>query len=357
MKRLAAFLACVLALAGLARAGPPSTAWREERMPGEDAILASIPALVRQVQEYNTRFFGAELKRTFHPLPLAGFEARLVVDDELPPHAAHGIFVPGAEYRGLVRFSRGLGVFRSDKVPDIWGMAVKLFDVPGEAVLPDPHYGRVQDFTALNSETFPAPTAARVPKILEAAADYAKFLWRGPTALRLRDLPRAVAVFGRLLLRRVDSLATETYFSGVPVRVGPYAAKFRFRPRSTGKTRRDGKHWFVRDLEDRLGEGEIEWDLELQFYTDDEHTPIEEAMKVWESPWTRVATLSLLPSENPTATTRRVDLEYFHPWQGLEAHRPLGSVMRARRVAYSASQVHRGRPVADQEVVRLTKGR
>lgn len=342
-----------LAAAGVARGAPPSTAWREQTLPGEEAILSQIPALVRTVQEYNTRFFGAEVKRTFHPLPLAGFEALLRVDEDLPPEAAHGVFVPGAEYRALARFSRGLGVFRSDKVPDIWGMAVKLFDVPGEVLLPDPTHGRVQDLTALNAETFPAPNAAQVPKILEAAADYAKFLWRGPTALRLRDLPRAAVVFGKLLLRRVDSLATETYFSGVPIQVGPYAAKFRFRPEATGSTPREGKQWFARDLEDRLATGPLRWVLELQFYTDDEHTPLEEAMKVWESPWRRVATLELLPSEDPAETTRRVDLEYFHPWQGVAAHRPLGSVMRARRVAYSASQMNRGRPLADPRVLEL----
>lgn len=358
--------ALALASAAAAAAGPaPSTAWRERPLPLEDTLLASIPALVRQVQDYNTRFFGEARARTFHPLPLAGFRARLTVDEDLPPEARHGIFVPGARYRGFARFSRGLGIFRSDRIPDIWGMALKLLDVPGEPLLADPVHGTVQDFTALNAESFPAPDASAVPRILHAAADYARFLWRGPRALRVRDLPRAAAIFGRLLLRRVRSLATETYFSGAPIRVGPYAAKFRFVPLDPPRgPRRGGKAFLAADLGDRADAEALAFALELQFFTDEARTPIEHAMKPWKAPWVRVARLDLTgprpragPDSRPEVRrallTARVDGLYFHPWQGVEAHRPLGSVMRARRVAYSASQMYRGRPTADPVVVKL----
>jgi hypothetical protein len=33
----------------------------------------------------------------------------------------------------------------------------------------------------------------------------------------------------------------------------------------------------------------------------------------------------------------------FNPWTGLAAHRPLGSIMRARRPAYAAAREYRSR--------------
>lgn len=347
-------LATLLPSAGRARppVAPPSTAWREVPLEGEAELMQRIPALVKEVQDYNKGFFGEEPKRVFHPVPLVGFPARLEVAEELPAHAAHGIFVPGAVYRGFVRFSRGLGIWTSDRVPDIWGLSLKLLEVPGRAILPDPHYGRVQDFTSLNSETFPAPNARSVPKILRTAADYKKFPWRGPTAIRVRDYPRAVQVFGRLLTRRIRSLASEDYWSGAPIRIGPYAAKFQFHPTVERPARIPaGKHWLKQDLEARLRGGPVVFEMRLQFFRNEQDTPIEESMKVWDAPWETVGRLVIpqqdLDPEALESQTQQIDLEYFHPWHVIEEHRPLGSVMRARRIAYSASQRHRGRPIPD----------
>lgn len=346
-------LGSFLPLAG-AQPLPPSSNWREVALPGEDFLMRSIPALVRGVQDANARYFGGQILRTFHPYAKAAYRAEFRVRDQLPPEARHGIFQPGARYPARIRFSRGLGVFRSDKVPDIWGVAVKLLEVPGEPLLEDPHHGVVQDFTALNSVTFPAPNAASVPKILEAAADYAQIWWKGPKSIRIRDYPRGAQIFSKILAHRVRSLALETYHSGIPLRVGPFAAKFCFRPKQASPPQRErSRDFLAEELAQRLNQGGVQFEFCLQFFVDEDRTPIEENMKVWKprhSAWIPVADLVLVPDapeESRAEVQEEIDQLYFHPWQGIQAHRPLGSVARARRWAYSASQAYRGRPSPD----------
>jgi len=52
----------------------------------------------------------------------------------------------------------------------------------------------------------------------------------------------------------------------------------------------------------------------------------------------------VIPPQDAYSPARRVygdDVLSFNPWQGVEAHRPLGSIMRSRRAAYEASSARR----------------
>jgi hypothetical protein len=48
------------------------------------------------------------------------------------------------------------------------------------------------------------------------------------------------------------------------------------------------------------------------------------------------------PQADAAAFEARIEASVFDPWQTLAAHRPLGEVMRARKVAYFESQKARG---------------
>jgi len=70
--------------------------------------------------------------------------------------------------------------------------------------------------------------------------------------------------------------------------------------------------------------------------------PIEDASVAWpedQSPYVAVARL-FVPQQNAWSAEgiKAIDEGMaFSPWHGLAAHRPLGSVMRARRPAYENS--------------------
>jgi hypothetical protein len=70
--------------------------------------------------------------------------------------------------------------------------------------------------------------------------------------------------------------------------------------------------------------------------------PIENSSIVWPedlSPFLRIGQLTV-PTQDAWADASAQRIEdglAFSPWHGIEAHRPLGSVMRVRKAAYEAS--------------------
>lgn len=140
-----------------------------------------------------------------------------------------------------------------------------------------------------------------------------------------------------------DSFATERFSTVVPHACGPYAVRVRLKP-AGDPARRDAATDIAQDMRDRLARGPLTWDLELQFFVDDSTTPIEDASKVWpdaETPIVTVARLTLTQALGEGAA-QEIDAMKFDPWGGLAAHRPLGEIMRARKVAYRVSQIGRG---------------
>jgi hypothetical protein len=91
------------------------------------------------------------------------------------------------------------------------------------------------------------------------------------------------------------------------------------------------------------------FDFVVQFYVDDERTPIEDTSVPWKpqnAPFVMVAQLRI-PScdlDNPLTNelSDKINQLSFSPWHTTEDHRPLGNVMRARRVAYQVSSELRG---------------
>ena len=85
-----------------------------------------------------------------------------------------------------------------------------------------------------------------------------------------------------------------------------------------------------------------EWELRVQLCTDLEAMPIEDASVPWpedKSPFVTVARI-VVPPQIAWNDQRSVEMDdglSFSPWHGLAAHRPLGSINRVRRAAYSAS--------------------
>jgi hypothetical protein len=97
-------------------------------------------------------------------------------------------------------------------------------------------------------------------------------------------------------------------------------------------------------LADRLRKEDLVLDFMVQFYVDDMRTPIEDTSVPWryeDTPKLKVAQLRIPRCDLNDPRTRelseKIDKLSFSPWHATEDHRPLGNVMRARRVAYEAS--------------------
>ena len=95
----------------------------------------------------------------------------------------------------------------------------------------------------------------------------------------------------------------------------------------------------------RLAQGALRFELQLQFFVDEQRTPIEDASVEWPqdvAPYVTVGVLTL-PPQDPSLPQGRelaaaIEAAAFDPWNALMNHRPLGEVMRARKVVYFQSQ-------------------
>lgn len=317
-----------------------STNWQERIAPDEEAHLARVAEVIGKLQRAKSKKFGTG--RALHRKQLVAATGTLEVLDGLPDHARHGLFATPGQHRALVRLSSGGPDVQSNKLPDIRGFALKVLDVSGEGALgaATDH----QDFLMINQDRSPSPNSREFIDFMEAATPGPLsgiahlFKTYGPVGgfARLRDL---FAMLGR----KFNGFAAERFDTVVPVQCGPYAVRVRLKAVGSPPPQARSRD-IAQDMRERLAMGPLHWDLELQFFVDEATTPIEDASRPWpdaETPVITVARLTL-PRQGVDAAAAEAEAARFDPWGGLAAHRPLGEVMRARKVAYFESQKGRG---------------
>lgn len=329
---------------------PPSTAWREVIDPGEEAIVT---AFLRTIEQQQRKVAGADgpMRRGFHAKFHLGAQAEFRVLDGLPEHARQGVFGQPATFPAVVRFSNGHFTVKQDRTPDPRGIAIKLEGVPGPKLHPGEPGAVTQDFLATShSVTSTVRDIRQFVAFIESVSDgLAKLLWRLPPRVGVREALRILGAFvPTVLLSKVHSMALEHYAGTAPIQFGPYAAKFTVRPADGTAPVRERPRTpdFLREeLEERLREEDLRFDFVAQFFVDEQRTPIEDTSVAWDpavAQFVKVAELRIprvdvVGDAAARETSRKVDQLSFSPWHALEDHRPLGSVMRARKVAYEAS--------------------
>lgn len=313
--------------------------WREEIPEGE----------AERFEELAKRLVGAGRRegRTLHVRSHVNLRATLVVG-EVEPDLRHGLFAAPATREAYVRFSAGAGRAQPDRAPDVRAIAVKVCGVPGAKVIPGLEDAETQDFLAILTPTFGF-------KRPEAFVDVAVAAQKGQLAV-LGAIVRNFGLFGAFgmlpkLQAALDksraSLAERTYYTALPIRLGPGAVKVRFRAEANGGAQATpGDDALGQELRDRVAKDEVRFALEVQRFADEARTPIEDPTVLWDTPWVRAATLAI-PAQDTRAPegeklSAYVESLSFDPWHALVEHRPLGAIMRARAAAYRVSVEARG---------------
>jgi len=322
-----------------------STAWREQIAADEDTRFAGYAQQFAAMQRAKSARFSSG--RALHRKQQLGLKATLDVLEGLPAHAAQGLFAKARRYEVLVRLSNGGADQASDAKPDVRGFSFAVQGVQGDSALGGPVAH--QDFALIQH---PAFAFAKVDEFVGLALNASRGLpallkylvgrygWAGG----LRQLKKVAKTFGKPF----KGFAVETFYSAAPIACGPYAVRVRLRPVDTQAAPAKGTAW-AKDLADRLRSDAITYDLQLQFFTDEATTPIEDTSVDWPesaAPYVTVARLNLLKQDPDSAEGQalaaRTEAAVFDPWCALAAHRPLGEVMRARKVVYFQSQKERG---------------
>lgn len=151
-------------------------------------------------------------------------------------------------------------------------------------------------------------------------------------------------------------------FSQAPLRYGDYVAKLGAVPASSAQA--DLKDWRLDPKQDEDGfrhtavdfvrANETVFELRAQLWTDAATQPIEDASVEWpedETPYVTVAKIRIPPQDAYSPARQRYfdEVMTFRPAHSLAAHRPLGSVMRARLQVYRALSAFRHKENGVQE--------
>jgi hypothetical protein len=313
----------------------PSTQWRETIAPDEVAQHARLAAELRALHEAKNLKWGRG--RFLHRKPVLAVNATMTVHDDLPEYARHGVFARPGRFRALVRLSNGSLDIQANTKPDIRGFAIRVLDVAGPAALGGE--ADHQDFLLINHDIFEARDSA---EFMELAAALARGGELGVLAFLLKryglkDGLSRIRRTMKTLAKPFKGYAAERFTTAAPHANGDYAMKLRVTPTSP---RPYANRDHATEMQRQVAAGPVGYDISLQFFVDETSTPIEAPQVVWSeavAPPVSVATLTL----DSIAAPASVEELAFDPWGGLDAHRPLGEVMRARRVAYRASQLAR----------------
>jgi hypothetical protein len=311
----------------------PSTEWRERIAPDEAARFARQAEKLAPVHAALSARYGSG--RLLHRKAVLAARGTLEVLDGLPDYARHGVFAAPRVYGALARLSNAAAAVQPNAKPDIRGFAVKVLGVAGAATLGGA--AESQDFLFVNQVSFGARDS---DEFVDVVADSRRglpavafgLIRRNGLVGGLRRLKRLAATIGHPF----SGFASETFDTLSPFTVGPFAARARLTPLKPAPA--SGKD-FAADLRDRLAAGPLVYALALQFFVDEASTPIEDPTVVWPEDRARPLVVARL-----TLRTEEPDVERlrFDPWSGLADHRPLGEIMRARKVAYFQSQKARG---------------
>jgi len=341
----------------------------ERPAPDEQATIDGIiQGMTQQSQTVEKREHHAV--RASHAKSSACVTGELTIPEGLPPELAQGLFAKPGTHKVAVRFAQGPGETLGDRVSTHRGMSIKVFGVPGEKL---PGHGvDTQDFVLATGTTFPSGTAAgflRDGTVIGKSTGMPEAV-KSAVSSTARNLNRVLHAFGTesamadFFGHPYSHPLADSYFSQAPVRFGDYVAKLGAVPATDAQ--RALSEWRLDPHQDEDGfrhatvaffrEQDVVFELKAQLWADAERQPIEDASVDWPvsvSPYRMVATVRLPRQDAYSLERVRYfdEVMAFRPAHSLAAHRPLGSIMRARLQVYRALSAfrHRENGVAEED--------
>ncbi|MBB5693346.1 catalase family protein [Muricoccus pecuniae] len=346
----------------------------EHPEPAEGETTRELVETMRGIVETTFKDYGYPV-RSVHAKSHGFLRGEIEVLGGLPPALAQGLFARPGRFPVVMRFSTNPGDLLDDSVSVPRGLALKVVGVEGER-LPGAEGQATQDFVMANAPAFAAATAKAFlgsAKMLAKTTDMPQGFKKAVSAV-LRGTEAAIEAVGgksatvtQLGGHPNTHILGETFYSQTPYRHGDFIAKYSIAPVSpelralTGrKVEVSGRPEALREeVTDFFAAHGGEWELRAQLLTDPEAMPVEDASVPWPeeaSPYLALARITVRrqPAWNEERS-RAVDLGMsFSPWHGLAAHRPLGSINRARKPAYEMSSgfraSHSGCPMHEPRV-------
>ncbi|MDB5963647.1 MAG: hypothetical protein JWQ72_147 [Polaromonas sp.] len=326
----------------------------EVREEGEDQLFEDIILAMRR-EGRALRERSGHTVRASHAKSHGLAKGELRVLEGLPHELRQGLFAEVRSYPVIVRLAQVPGELVDDrKVSTGRGMSLKVVGVAG-AMLAGHEGKATQDFLLDTGTVFSAAGPREFLAAIRAQEQ---------AACRPEGLRRVISLFSRAAsaaLQRpgggsanhdffghpVLHPLADTYYSQTPLRYGDFIAKLRVRPLMPALQGPTGQqldlggdsHGLRTAVTRFMRERGTEFEVAVQLCTDLRSMPIENARADWSqqaSPYRAVARL-VLPPQDAYSPAREAYVEEtlsFSPAHGLQAHRPLGGINRARLKAY-----------------------
>ena len=328
----------------------------ETPAPDEAQVICDLSDTLRAILETTSRDYGHAV-RAVHAKSHGILRGELEILPGLPPELAQGIFARPGRHGAILRISTNPGDLLHDGVSVPRGLALKVIGVRGDRL--EGAEGENQDFIFVNAPVFSAPDARtflKNLKLLARTTDRAEWAKRGLSAV-LRGAERAVEAAGgeSAALKTLGGAPNvhplgETYYTQTAFRHGDHIAKLSLEPVSESLTRHRGRIIDTRGRPDAIREAvardmqdaDAVWNLRVQLCRDLDRMPVEDPSVLWDesaSPFVTVARLHVLAQTGWTEDAAGLvdDHMRFSVWTGIQAHRPLGVINRARRDPYRMS--------------------
>ena len=309
-------------------------------MEAEHRLFLTLAQDILRVQELNReRASASQALRTFHAKMVIGVtNAHLVISSDLPERFRVEYFTAGARLPATIRLSNASGVPQSDSTADMRGMALRI-SIPS---------GSFHDLLLTNFPVSHARNARQFVNFARIASGGRATMAQRMTAQFGKEETGRILSNLKEAARPCASLLQERFWSRGAIlwgQAGP--VRFNIRPSSADKSTVGASastaDSLTKDFVANLRKADVIYRLALQEFVSETITPIEDGAVEWkeaDAPSIDVATL-VIPKQNidrdgqtPLAA---VDGVAFNPWNAPSSFRPLGNLMRARKVVYAAS--------------------
>jgi hypothetical protein len=255
------------------------------------------------------------------------------VEANLPVELQVGLFSQPGSYPTWIRLANASA--EPDTEEDFRGMSLKLMRVEGPKLV---GASSTQDFVLNSHPVLFVGTPEDFLKFIDKSLNSSPILFfLNPFDLHLKEL--GIVRAGRQ--HHAGHLAIP-YWSTTPYSLGPdRVVKYAAKPCGgvTAELVEDPTDGYLRDaMRGQLASGGACFEFMVQFQTDPESMPIEDATVEWDesvAPFHKVATVEIPPQPfESAAQTEFCENLAFNPWNSLAEHRPMGGLNRARKDLY-----------------------
>ncbi|MGP4789349.1 catalase family protein [Psychrobacter sp. 1Y11] len=300
--------------------------------------------------------------RDAHAKGYCALKAKFEILDNIPKEYAQGLYAKAGIHDSVIRFSNGSSrVFADRKLGFAQGLAIKVFDVPGEKLAPGEEDSTTFDFNFINNPvffcnriqeyTYLSRLFLDLPKYTENGAigkGKLAFNWLTNYGSRLptkESIKTFKAVIGFTTIEPKNTLLYDFHSQGV-VRHGDSMAKIRVTPTAESDkkvTRREvdveAREEAIRPLIlEEIREHDYQFDIQIQLCRNLKKQPIEEITTEWkesDAPFVTVARLTIpcqdVPDDGHFEIMENLS---FTPFRCLKENRPIGNLQQSRLKAY-----------------------